>query len=164
MGDNAILNASDFLGTEEGLLSFMMGNIHNAITNQVNRVFSKYDLTLRQVLVISYLFNHEKDIVTQKTLEDCMHLSNPTITVLIQNMCKKGLIKKEKVPEDGRKYRLTLTQKTKDLCAEAFAEMTVEEQNIFAGVTPEEKRQLRHVLEKIEGNLGFSSTGKYTRF
>lgn len=160
MGDNAILNASDFLGTEDGLLSFMMGNIHNAITNQVNRVFSKYDLTLRQVLVIAYLFKHEKEIVTQKSLEDCMHLSNPTITVLIQNMCKKGLIKKEKVPEDGRKYRLTLTKKTKDLCAEAFAEMITEEQHIFDGITAEEKHQLRLVMEKLEDNLGFSSTRK----
>lgn len=160
MGDNAILNASDFLGTEDGLLTFMMGNIHNAITNRANRVFSKYDLTLRQVLVISYLFNHEKDMVTQKTLEDCMHLSNPTITVLIQNMCKKGLIHRTKVPEDGRKYELTLTEKTKDICAQAFTEMVGEEQRVFSGITQEEKRQLRQVLSKIEANLGFSSTGK----
>ena len=160
MSDNVILNASDFLGTENGLLSFMMGNIHHAITNRANLVFAKYDLTLRQVLVISFLFNHEKDIVTQKTLEDRMHLSNPTITVLIQNMCKKGLINRTKVPEDGRKYQLTLTKKTKDICAQAFSEMVVVEQQVFSGITIEEKHELRKVLSKIEANLGFSSTGK----
>lgn len=157
MGDNAVLQASDFLDSEEGHLTFMIGNIHNSVTNRANRVFSKYDLTLRQVMVCGLLFKYKEQVITQKTLEDRLHLSNPTITVLIQNMRRKGLITREKIPEDGRMYRLRLTEKTQALCEQAFSEMVCEESRFFCGVTPEEKELLRRILGKIEYNLGFSS-------
>ena len=56
------------------------------------KILKKYDLTPRQSLVLAYLRNHPEDKITQKTLEDKMHLSNPTVTVIVQSMIGKGLI------------------------------------------------------------------------
>ncbi len=155
--DTAVLNANDFLGNDEPLLSFMLGNIRNEMTNRCARELSAYGLTLRNVLVMAYLKKHKGELVTQKTLEDHMHLSNPTVTVLIQNMEKKGLVRRTRVPEDGRKYRLELTEKAYEIgnaCREKFI---ASEQQFYQGVTEEEKQQLFIIFSKIEKNLGFSS-------
>ena len=72
-------------------------------------------LTARQALIIAYLSTHKKEVVTQKVLEDHLHLTNPTITVMVRTMIKKGLIRKERVEEDARKYRLFLTDRAKEV-------------------------------------------------
>lgn len=157
MEDTAILKASDFLNEDEPLLSFMLGNIRNAIVNRANHIAGEYGFTLRQFLVVSYIDRHAGEVVTQKTLEDHMHLSNPTITVLIQNMMKKGLIHRVKVPEDGRKYQLLLTAKAKENCDQCCTAMLKDDELIYTGVTEEEKQQLLSILQKLESNLGYSS-------
>lgn len=50
MEDTAILKASDFLNEDEPLLSFMLGNIRNAIVNRANHIAGQYGFTLRQFL------------------------------------------------------------------------------------------------------------------
>lgn len=153
MEDTAILNASDFLDAEDPRLSFLIGNIRNAVTNRANQLAGQYGLTIRQLLVIGYLQKHSGEMVTQKTLEDHMHLSNPTITVLIQNMMKKGLIRREKVPEDGRKYRLILTEKALSIMGPCSSAMLADDAVIYSIFTEEEKRQLMSLLERLEQHL-----------
>lgn len=157
MEDTPILKASDFLLEEEPLLSFFLCNIRNAIINRANLTAGQYGFTMRQFLVVSYISQHADEVVTQKTLEDTMHLSNPTITVLIQNMMKKGLIYREKVPEDGRKYRLRLTDKARETCDQCSTAMTQDNVNVYNGVTEEEKQRLFSIFRKMEANLGYSS-------
>ena len=155
--DTMVLKASDFLSNDEPLLSFMIGNIRNEMTNQCARALTEYGLTLRNVLVMAYLENHKNELVTQKTLEDHMHLSNPTVTVLIQNMEKKGLVKRCRVPEDGRKYSLTLTEHAIEIGTACRQKFLDSEKQFYDGITEEEKRQLFRIFQKIEKNLGFSS-------
>lgn len=156
--DPVLLKASDFLVEDEPLLTFMLNNIRNAIVNRANAIASQYGLTLRQFLVVSYIDRHSDEIITQKTLEDHMHLSNPTITVLIQNMMKKGLIQRVRVPEDGRKYQLLLTAKAKETCDNCCTALVLDDERIYQGITDEEKQILLSVFRKIEANLGYSST------
>ncbi len=155
--DTAVLKAGDFLSRDEPLLCFMLGNIRNEMANQCARMLSQYGLTVRNLLVMAYLANHENELVTQKTLEDRMHLSNPTVTVLIQNMEKKGLVKRNRVPEDARKYSLTLTKKAHEITSACREEFIAAEKNFYKGITEEEKQQLFTIFTKIEKNLGFSS-------
>lgn len=157
MEDTALLKASDFLSEDEPLLMFMLTNLRNAIVNRANQLAAQYGFTLRQLLVIVYITKHADEVVTQKTLEDHMHLSNPTITVLIQNMRKKGLIRRVKVPEDGRKYQLLLTDKAKETYAQCYDAMWRDEERIYDGVTEEEKQRLMEIFQKIERNLGYST-------
>lgn len=158
MEDTALLKASDFLDEDDPLLTFMLHNIRNAIVNRANATAGQYGFTLRQFLVVSFIDRHSGEIVTQKTLEDHMHLSNPTITVLIQNMMRKGLIQRVRVPEDGRKYQLLLTEKAKESCDKCCTDLARDDKIVYEGVTNEEKQILFSIFRKIEANLGYSST------
>ena len=113
MEKTPFLNPADFLEDETFLISFNIALICQRICDVQTRILKKYDLTPRQSLVLAYLRNHADDKVTQKVLEDKMHLSNPTVTVIIQSMIGKGLIVKEKDTEDRRKYILHVTEKGK---------------------------------------------------
>lgn len=113
MEKTPFLNPADFLEDETFLISFNIALICQRICDVQTRILKKYDLTPRQSLVLAYLRNHADEKVTQKVLEDKMHLSNPTVTVIIQSMIGKGLIVKEKDTEDRRKYILHVTEKGK---------------------------------------------------
>lgn len=158
MDDTMILKAADFLQNESSLLCFMLGNIRNEMKNQAARTLSKYDITLRQCLVIAYLTRHADEVVTQKTLETHMSLSNPTVTVLIQNMVRKGLITREKVPGDNRKNHLLLTEKASRLREAYSAELAAMQARFYDGITDEEKAALMTIFQKMEKNLGICST------
>ena len=113
MEKTPFLNPADFLEDETFLISFNIALICQRICDVQTRILKKQDLTPRQSLVLAYLRNHADEKVTQKVLEDKMHLSNPTVTVIIQSMIGKGLIVKEKDTEDRRKYILHVTEKGK---------------------------------------------------
>lgn len=83
MNSTPFLNPSDFLEDESFLISFNMALICQRICDVQTRILKEYDLTPRQLLVLAYLYNHPKEEVTQKILENRMHLSNPTVTVII---------------------------------------------------------------------------------
>ena len=82
MEKTPFLNPSDFLEDETFLISFNIALICQRICDVQTKILKKYDLTPRQSLVLAYLRNHPEDKITQKILEDKMHLSNPTVTVI----------------------------------------------------------------------------------
>ena len=83
MEKTPFLNPSDFLEDETFLISFNIALICQRICDVQTKILKKYDLTPRQSLVLAYLRNHPEDKITQKILEDKMHLSNPTVTVIV---------------------------------------------------------------------------------
>ena len=81
------LNKSDKLG-----LTYNLGQAHKRMLLKQSGIMQKFGLTARQSLIIAYLSTHKKDLVTQKTLEEHLHLTNPTITVMVKSMIDKGLV------------------------------------------------------------------------
>ena len=84
------LKESDKLG-----LTYNLGQAHKMMLLRQSGIMKKFGLTARQSLIIAYLSTHKKEVVTQKTLEDHLHLTNPTITVMVKSMIEKGMIRKE---------------------------------------------------------------------
>ena len=100
------LHPDDLKKSDQMGLTYNLGQAHKRMLLKQSSIMKKYGLTARQALIIAYLSTHKKEVVTQKVLEDHLHLTNPTITVMVRTMIKKGLIRKERVEEDARKYRL----------------------------------------------------------
>ena len=74
------LNKSDKLG-----LTYNLGQAHKRMLLKQSGIMQKFGLTARQSLIIAYLSTHKKDLVTQKTLEEHLHLTTPTITVMVKS-------------------------------------------------------------------------------
>lgn len=113
----------------------------------------KFGLTARQSLIIAYLSTHKKEVVTQKTLEDHLHLTNPTITVMVKSMIEKGLIRKERMPDDARKYRLFMTDKAKQVEQASQKASKDLDESFYEGIPESDMQVFKGVLSRIMKNL-----------
>ena len=142
------LNKSDKLG-----LTYNLGQAHKRMLLKQSGIMQKFGLTARQSLIIAYLSTHKKDLVTQKTMEEHLHLTNPTITVMVKSMIDKGLVRKEHVPEDARKYRLFLTEKAKQVEQASRQAAKDLDKTFYEGVSENDMRIFKGVLGQIMRNL-----------
>ena len=144
MEKTPFLNPSDFLEDETFLISFNIALICQRICDVQTKILKKYDLTPRQSLVLAYLRNHP---------EDKMHLSNPTVTVIVQSMIGKGLIAKEKDTEDRRKYILHMTEKGKAAFNNGRGESRAADERAYEGLSREDIDYLKSIMRRIMDNL-----------
>lgn len=142
------LKESDKLG-----LTYNLGQAHKKMLLKQSGIMKKFGLTARQSLIIAYLSTHKKDVVTQKTLEEHLHLTNPTITVMVKSMIEKGLVRKERVPDDARKYRLFLTDKAKQV-EQASREASRDlDESFYEGISENDMQIFKGVLRRIMKNI-----------
>ena len=147
------LRPGDLADSDKLGLTYNLGQAHKKMLLRQSGIMKKFGLTARQSLIIAYLSTHKKDVVTQKTLEDHLHLTNPTITVMVKSMIEKGLIRKERVPDDARKYRLYMTEKAKQV-EQASREASIDlDQSFYEGVSESDMRVFKGVLQQIMKNL-----------
>lgn len=83
------LHPDDLKKSDQMGLTYNLGQAHKRMLLKQSSIMKKYGLTARQALIIAYLSTHKKEVVTQKVLEDHLHLTNPTITVMVRTMIKK---------------------------------------------------------------------------
>lgn len=115
--------------------------------------FQKLDLTKGQPKVLSRLLICEGSF--QKELADYCKVSPATMTVILYNMEKNGLIRKEKDTVSGgkRAYRIYLTELgTKKALAVDQIVWEIEDE-CYKGFTKDEKELLIQLLEKVTANL-----------
>jgi DNA-binding MarR family transcriptional regulator len=151
------LRPGDLADSDKLGLTYNLGQAHKKMLLRQSGIMKKFGLTARQSLIIAYLSTHKKEVVTQKTLEDHLHLTNPTITVMVKSMIEKGLIRKERVPDDARKYRLYMTEKAKQV-EQASREASIDlDQSFYEGVSESDMRVFKSVLQQIMKNLDTQS-------
>lgn len=147
------LQTVDFCKDDDFFISSEINDIRQEMISRSNKVLAEYGITLRQVLVLAYLELHPQETVTQKTLEDRMHLSNPTVTSLIQTMMNRGWVYRKQEASDNRKYRLFMTQKAKDMLPRCHASSMEMDRSFYQGFTPEELETLKNMLQRIKKNI-----------
>ena len=147
------LQTVDFCKDDDFFISSEINDIRQEMMSRSNKVLAEYGITLRQVLVLAYLELHPQETVTQKTLEDRMHLSNPTVISLIQTMMNRGWVYRKQEASDNRKYRLFMTQKAKDMLPRCHASSMEMDRSFYQGFTPEELETLKNMLQRIKKNI-----------
>lgn len=147
------LQPDDLKGSDNLGLTYNLGQAHKKMLLRQSGIMKKFGLTARQSLIIAYLSTHKKEVVFQKTLEEHLHLTNPTITVMIKSMIEKGLIRKERMPDDARKYRLFMTDRAKQV-EQASQEASKDlDQSFYEGIPENEMKIFKGVLSQIMKNL-----------
>ena len=134
---------------EEELISRMIHHADKIILKEQQEHLSVINVSQAQALFIIYLAYHENEVVYQNMLEKAFGLTNPTVTASIKSLIKKDIIYREKDPDDGRYYRLYLSDHGKELvedCADAFIVSNIK---VSQKLTPEEFSQLIHLIHKL---------------
>lgn len=111
------------------------------------------DLTDMQSRIIGFLHKMEGEDVFQKDIEREFSIRRPTVTILLQTMEKKDLVKRETVAYDARLKKVELTPKAEELVKSSEREMLRFERMLTANISEEDIACFFRVTEKIRENL-----------
>lgn len=85
----------------------MLHDIYVLLDDGDHRVLAAYDLTPSQYAVLLLLDSHEGSRLT--TVSDRLLLARSTITRIVDQLEKAGLVRRESDPDDRRAQRVVLT-------------------------------------------------------
>lgn len=126
--------------------------IHRFIENSPNK--KQIDsVTGTHGWIIAYLScNREKDVF-QKDIEKAFDVTRSTASKVIDLMEQKGLVARQKVPQDARLKKLVLTAKAEELSVLFENDQHLLEKTLTKGFTEEEKSTLNEYIKRMKNNL-----------
>lgn len=124
-----------------------------ALARRLQKYFreKELDLTVEQWSILVHLWKY--DGVSQQELSNRTFRDKPSITRLVDNLEKLGLVERRPSETDRRINRIYLTEKGKSLRDPSMelANLTLNEG--LVGLSPEDIETTKRVLEKVYENL-----------
>lgn len=142
-------------------IQFKRGELYSVINamavNAINRRLQKnfrnagIEITIEQWSILYHLW--KQDGLTQQQLCEKTYRDKPSITRLIHNLEKMGLVERNNSTTDKRKNHINLTEKAKQLqdISIDIANETMDE--ALVGIDKNEIETVKNVLQKVYDNL-----------
>ena len=134
-------------------IGFYFSLIKKKMDKHMNEGLKKYDLTKSQQDVLGYLHFTDKDPVIQRDIEEHFHISNPTVTGILNRLEQKGFIERKHNPKDKRVRAIVLTQKEQDLHEDIENQIRIMESKFENALGIEKQKQLLEILKELAQNL-----------
>lgn len=134
-------------------LGFKLDRASRLTTQNFNKNLKEnsFFLTTEQWGVINFLL--EQDGINQNQIGKLISKDHTCVSRLVDTLIKKGIIKKENSSEDKRINLIYLTEEGKKLQNNIVFTVEHSLDQVFKGVTEEEKSIFSIVLDKIIKNL-----------
>jgi DNA-binding MarR family transcriptional regulator len=135
------------------LYSFISGKASTAIARRLQKKFNTntLNLTIEQWSVLYHLW--KEDGKSQQELCNATFRDKPSITRLVDNLEKLGLVKRMPDEKDRRINKVFLTS-TAQMLQEQTMELAEETLNeALKGVPPDQVNMCKEVLQKVYDNL-----------
>ncbi|WP_341278674.1 MarR family transcriptional regulator [Paenibacillus sp. FSL H8-0537] len=129
----------------------------------VNKKLEAYGLTVEQGHAIRYINEHEEGGLSQKDLEITFNRKGSSISSLVNNLEKKGLIVRRSDPKDERRNLLRVTPAAKELLGSFNQYFEDFELTLLEGFTDDETNLLFRFLARIEANIDEDTTNSFER-
>lgn len=114
-----------------------------------NHVLAPYELTHTQYKILMVLFRNKGKQIRQADIETHFSMTNPSVTGIIQNLEKKGLLQRVQNPDDKRSKLLKLTEQALSLEKELYGLGESIEMQVTKNLSAEESEQLIVLLKKV---------------
>ena len=122
-----------------------------AIDKYSNQLLAAHDMTNAQYKVLKYILGHAGSPVRSADLEAHFNMTNPTATGIIQNLERKGLIRRVPNPQDGRSKLLEPTEYAHSIEEQLYRIGEEIEGHVTANLTEAERKELIRLLVKMLG-------------
>ena len=118
-----------------------------SVTNRVGRTMSASGLTISQFGVLEAL--HHKGPLCQRDIAAKILTSTGNITLVIDNLEKQRLVKRERISEDRRYLTVSLTENGETLIRTVFSDVESAIVTEMASLTSEEQETLGMLSKKL---------------
>jgi len=126
-------------------LWFRLTRFYNQNIKRTNQHLKEWNLTAAQFDVISNVGSHQP--ITQQELAEKLVVTKGNITQLMVKLAKLDIIRRER---EWKTNYISLTEKGKALYNEIVPAQQDFQAEQFSKLTTEEKKQLLHLLKKIQ--------------
>ena len=111
-----------------------------------------FNITVDQWLVLKHLYEH--DLMKQNALAELIGKDNPTLTRIIDLLCKKGLTERTLHPTDRRSFVVSLTKAGSRKVEQMKPKLKSVRLKAWEGLSERDFTQFKKILNKIYQNLG----------
>ena len=146
---------------EDKNIIFEMKNLDRLLRRNIEAAFRVLDgddqLTRMHHWIIGFLYENQHRDIFQRDVEAEFKISRSTTSSMLTLMEKKGLITRQSVPGDARLKKLMLTEKAAELHLRHMDTIREFDERVNNSITPEEKRELLRILEKLHNTVRLSA-------
>ena len=140
-----------YLGTQEQVLALdtfiKLVRATETVSNRIHRHLAETDLTVSQFGVLEALFHLGP--LYQRDLAEKLLKSGGNMTLVIDNLEKRELVKREREADDRRCIKVCLTQKGHQLISRIFPSHVAAVVNEIGILTPDEQEELGRLCRKV---------------
>ena len=131
------------------LVGHLLGLAHVAITQLCTEVMEPLQLTPKQFVAMEFISKNPCN--SQKYIAENIGTAPAVMVGILDDLSKRGLLKRERSPHDRREYYIQLTPKGMSMLAE-IRRMAFEVEDLYqkkTGMTEEERATILPILRKI---------------
>lgn len=136
-------------------IGFYTRAIHIQVERTMNAFLKERDLTKAQADVMHFVMRcHQKGYsVKQRDIEDFFHISNPTVSGILDRLEQKHLIVRVKSEEDRRVRFIELTEDGLGQMRDLSDTIARAEELMLTGISPRLYKEGMEFLRKVFDNL-----------
>lgn len=140
---------------------FYIRCIVRELDRRVNAVLQTSELTQSQADTLHFVIRAalKNRNIRQKDIEQYFHVSNPTVSGVLDRLEQKDLITREKIPEDKRIHYIKPTEKAWELENRICSVLKDTEQEFLSGLDQEEQEAGFHFLKAVTEKIFDSKEG-----
>ncbi len=140
-------------------LSYHFNKLSKKYYGAVSKYFEKLDLE-RNFFILNFISKHKQ--ITQQALVNLLNMDKTRVVHVIDYLSGKGLVKREKSPDDRREHRIVITKKGDkyiEKISKGFNELN---KTAFIGFSKTERQLFFTMLEKIDKNMSELPSENYS--
>ena len=119
----------------------------DSVSSRLSRLLAKYELTMSQFGALEALYHLGP--LNQNKLGKKLLKTSGNITMVVDNLEKRGLVERERSSEDRRAVNVMLTKTGKKFIKEIFPEHVQSIVAEFEVLNPGEQESLRHLSRRL---------------
>ena len=130
---------------------FLIAKARNILKKEFEQELKPYDISYAHRVILIRL--NEKDSVTQKELAKDTYFEQSNLTLMLDKLEQKGLVKRQPKENDRRAYLISITPEGKDLVTPLVQMGETIMEKALSGISPEQRREFAKFLEIVYLNL-----------
>lgn len=119
----------------------------DSVSSRLSRKLAKYNLTMSQLGTLDALY-HSGPLI-QNELGKKLLKSPGNITMVVDNLERRGLVKRIRNSDDRRAVKLVLTEEGRNFIKEIFPDHVMEIVYEFEVLSEEEQKTLQYLCRKL---------------
>ncbi|GAB4576747.1 MAG: hypothetical protein Tsb0019_01840 [Roseibium sp.] len=136
--------------TLRALHGYQIKRAFNVIQSDLNRTLKPFDL--RMITYTALVLIVDNPGLRQSQLAEAMDIERPNLVVIVDELERRDLITRDRLPSDRRAYALNATPDGLELCEQAVAAVRLHEDQLLEGISLDALASAMKVMQLIEAN------------